>query len=145
MTPVEHVPDDHGDVPPPEYGEIDALLDGEAVDTVALRAMLDDPAACDYLVDALVLRRLAADMEPRHFVVRGRRGALTRVAQWVAAAAMLIGGVGAGYLYGHRTTSAPSSPGSIEVMVDTTPPAPAPTRSIRFEPGVNWTSQTRSQ
>lgn len=144
MTPVEQMPDDN-DQPPPAYGEIDALLDGEAVDTAALRAMLEDSAARDYFVDALALRSFSREMAPNHFVARGRRGAVTRVLQWAAAASILIVGAGAGYVYGHRASGTPSSQGSIEVIVGATPPpAPAPTRSIRFEPGVNWTSDSRS-
>ena len=146
MTPVDQMSDDRDDLPPPAYGEIDALLDGEAVDRHALRAVLDDPAARDYLVDALSLRQLAREMDTTGFVAaRARRSAIMRATQWAAAAAMLIAGAGAGYLYGQRATTTLSSPGSIEVVVEPPPPAaPAPTRSIRFEPGVNWTSEPRS-
>jgi hypothetical protein len=150
MTPVDHVPENTADDDlQPAYGEIDALLDGEAVDKALLRAMLEDPAARDYFVDALALRQLARDMEPGRFVVRRTpRGRLVRAAQWVAAAVILIVGAGAGYLYGHRADTISPPSGSLEVIVTApapvTPPPPAPTRSIRFEPGVNWTVQTRS-
>lgn len=146
MTPVEQVPDDSDHVEPSTYGEIDALVDGEAVDKAALRAMLDDPAARDYLVDALVLRQLAREMEPNRFMAaRTQRGVVSRVTRWAAAVAILVAGAGAGYVYGHRASNVSSSPASVEIMVGALPPpAPSPTRSIRFEPGVNWTSETRS-
>lgn len=148
MTPVDHVTDNAADDElPPKYGAIDALLDGEPVDRTTLCAMLDDSAARDYLVDALVLRQLARDMEPGQFVAtRTPRGLRTRTMQWVAAAVILVFGASAGYLYGHRVTPMPLESGSLEVVVDApaaeaSPPAPAPTRSIRFEPGVNWSTQ----
>jgi hypothetical protein len=149
MTPVDQDSENSPDRDlSPVYGEIDALLDGEVVDRTALRAMLDDPAARDYFVDALALRQLAREMEPGQFIpTRGSRSLMTRVVQWAAAVAILIAGAGAGYLYGHRGTVAlpSSSSGSLEVTVTPPPPlAPEPTRSIRFEPGVNWTSQSRS-
>jgi hypothetical protein len=146
MTPDDRRPDDHhDDLEPAAHAEIDALLDGEAVDKSALRATLNDPAARDYLIDALVLRQLAREMTPSRFVVPGQRRVFTRVARWAAAVVMLVAGASAGYVYGQRTTPAMSSQGSIEVVADPAPPpAPAPTRSIRFEPGVNWTSDTRS-
>jgi hypothetical protein len=150
MTPVEHGPDDNADHDLTSiYGEIDALLDGEPVDRTILRTMLDEPAARDYLVDALALRQLARDMGPGQFVAsratRGSGGLMTRTMQWVAAAVILVFGAGAGYLYGHRATAMSEASGSLEVVVESpaaaAPPAPEPTRSIRFEPGVNWTTQ----
>lgn len=131
------------------HAEIDALLDGEVVNRTALRRALDDPAARDYLVDALALRQLTRDMGPASFVApAARRGALHRASQWMAAAVILLAGAGLGYVYGERFQSQPSSQGTIEVVVDSgsaSPPAPEPTRLIRFEPGVNWTTTTRSQ
>ena len=56
---------------PAPHLEIDALLDGEAVDCTP-RAALDDPAARDYLVEALILRQIAHEMEPSRFVIRAR-------------------------------------------------------------------------
>jgi hypothetical protein len=138
--------DDRGDFPAPHL-EIDALLDGEAVDRHALRAALDDPAARDYLVEALLLRQIAREMEPSRFVIPGtRRGPLVGAARWLAAGVILAIGLGAGYAYGQGSRARTTSTGSVEVVLDAParPPAPEPTRSIRFEPGVNWTSQPRS-
>ena len=43
---------------------VDALLDGETVGKQMLREALEDPAAREYLVDALVLRQLTHEMAP---------------------------------------------------------------------------------
>jgi hypothetical protein len=124
--------------------EIDALLDGEAVDKDALRFALDDAGARDYLIDALLLRQITRDTGPQHYVEPGvARGPFARGARWIAAVLILAAGTGGGYVYGQR--SLPLASSSLEVAVDTAPPvAPEPTQIIRFEPGVNWTSQTGS-
>jgi hypothetical protein len=56
-------------------------------------------------------------------------------------------GTSIGYVYGQKSRAPSTSPGSVEVVLDdrTAPPAPEPTRRIRFEPGVNWTIDTRSR
>jgi hypothetical protein len=129
-----------------ERFEIDALLDGEAVEKEALRRVLGDSAARDYLVEALLLRQLAREMEPRRFVVPARPRPLARGARWLAAGVVLVLGTSAGYVYGQRAQGALMSPGSVEVILDDRPlpDAPEPTRIIRFEPGVNWTSESSS-
>ncbi len=132
----------------PERREIDALLDGEAVDKEALRRALGDAGTRDYLIDALALRALTHDMGPAHYVVPGvPRSAVARGIRWMAASLILVAGAGGGYLYG--LGSQPATPSSsFEVMVDTAPApapiAPEPTQIIRFEPGVNWTSTSGS-
>lgn len=125
--------------PPPGRIEIDALLDGEAVDKESLRVALGDAGARDYLIDALLLRQIARDAGPRHYIAPGvARGPFARGMRWLAAGVILATGAGGGYLYGLRSMPAASS--SFEVAVDTAPPvAPEPTQIIRFEPGVNWT------
>jgi hypothetical protein len=127
--------------------EIDALLDGEAVEKDALRHALEDAAARDYLVDALLLRQLTRDLEPRRFMAPARPRPLVRGARWLAAGVVLVLGTTVGYVYGQRAQSALVSPGSVEVVLGDrlAPQAPEPTHIIRFEPGVNWTSDTRSK
>jgi hypothetical protein len=123
---------------------IDALLDGEAVDKNVLRTTLDDDGARDYLVEALLLRQMTRDMGPQRFVVSGRpQGLWSRGARWIAACAVLAVGTGGGYLYGQRSQVRTTS---FEVVADNTPApaAPQPTHTIRFEPGVNWTSTSGS-
>jgi hypothetical protein len=126
-------------VPPPGRIEIDALLDGEAVDKESLRVALDDREARDYLIDALLLRQITRDTGPRYYVAPGiAPGPFARGMRWLAATVILVTGAGGGYLYGLR--SLPAASPSFEVAVDTAPPAaPEPTQVIRFEPGVNWT------
>lgn len=128
--------------------EIDALLDGEPVDGQALRAALDDQEARDYLVDALLLRRCAREMGPMTFAIPGApRGGIVRRLRWVAAALIVAVSAGAGYAYGKGSDVDDASSGYVEVMIDNRqpPPAPEPTRTIRFEPGVNWNAADRSQ
>jgi hypothetical protein len=147
MTPDEPLND--ADELLDSHSEIDALLDGEPVDKQRLRAALDDEGARDYLVEALVLRQITREMEPSRFVIPGtRRGPLHSATRWLAAAMILGIGLGAGYAYGHGSRPPAASTGSVEVVLDApapAPPAPEPTRTIRFEPGVNWTSPHRSQ
>lgn len=127
--------------------EIDALLDGEPVDKDALRSALDDAAARDYLVEALMLRQLTREIGPPRLVIPGSpHGTLVRRLRRLAAGVILALSAGAGYVYGLGARPSEPSPG-FEVVLDnrSAPPAPEPTRLIRFEPGVNWTSGSRSR
>ena len=131
------------------YSDIDALLDGELVDKDALRRALEQTDARDYLVDALLLRQMTREMEPARFAIPGTpRSPFVRGMRWLAAGVVLAVSAGAGYAFGQGQGSriAPP-PGFVEVRLDNQsapPPAPEPTRSIRFEPGVNWNSGSRS-
>ena len=135
-----------GEEAPPLW-QVDALLDGEPVDRRALRSALDDAAARDYLVDALLLRRMSRDMGPMRFSIPGTpRAAIVRRLRWAAAGLIVAVSAGAGYAYG-KGSRVEASPGYFEVVLDNrpAPPAPEPTRTIRFEPGVNWTAGDRSR
>jgi hypothetical protein len=147
MTPDESLNDAGARLDP--HSEIDALLDGEPVDKQRLRAALDDDGARDYLVEALVLRQITREMEPSRFVIPGtRRGPFYTATRWLAAGVLLAIGLGAGYAYGQVSRPPVPSTGSVEVVFDAPaaapPAAPEPTRTIRFEPGVNWTTTPRS-
>ena len=145
MTRDESVNDD-GE-PPTGGWEIDALVDGEIVDTQALRIALDDPAIRDYLVEVLRMRQLTREIGPARFSVAATpRRQLPRAARWLAAAVILAVGAGAGYVYGQTSRDGAVAAAAVEVVVGnpSAPAAPAPTRVIRFEPGVNWTSGNRS-
>ena len=86
-------------------------------------------------------------MEPARFAIPGApRGRLLRGTRWLAASVILVVGAGVGYVYGQGSRAQAESPGLVEVVLDNrpAPAAPEPTRLIRFEPGVNWTSGTRS-
>jgi hypothetical protein len=132
----------------PALLEIDALIDGEPVDRQALRTALDDPAARDYLVEALLLRQISRDMGPARFAIPGTpRAAIVRRLRWMAAGLIVAVSAGAGYAYGKGSRVDDASAGYLEVVLDNrpAPPAPEPTRTIRFEPGVNWTAGNRSR
>jgi|RhiMetdeSRZDD1v2_1073273.scaffolds.fasta_scaffold613253_3 hypothetical protein len=125
----------------PEHLDIDALLDGEPVERQALRAALEHPDARDYLVDALMLRQMTREMGPAQFAIPGTpRSAIVRRMRWLAAGLIVAVSAGAGYAYGKGSRNE-TSPGRLEVVIDNRPAvhAPEPTRTIRFEPGVNWT------
>ena len=127
----------------PEHLAVDALLDGELVDRDALRSALEDGDARDYLIDALMLRQMTRDMGPAQFSIPGTsRSPIGRRLRWLAAGLIVAMSAGAGYAYGKgaRPDAAPS--GLLEVVIDDRPAtsAPEPTRTIRFEPGINWTA-----
>lgn len=131
--------------PPPGRLEIDALLDGEPVDKESLRFALDSADARDYLIDTLLLRQLAIQMGPSRFVAPGRpHSPFARGMRWMAASLLLAIGAGGGYAYGLRSHAVPSSPPRTAAEISPAPTAPEPTRIIRFEPGVNWTSTAGS-
>ncbi len=124
----------------PRRAIIDALLDGEAVDKEAVREALGQPDTRDYFIDLLLLRRLAIDMGPNTFQTAGRPLTPTaRGLRWLAAAAVVITTAAGGYLVG-RDQPVPRRAGEAHVVVapTTAPRAPAPTHTIRFEPGTNW-------
>lgn len=139
-------PDEHARSTIPEgRAEIDALLDGEAVDKEALRTALTEASARDYLVDALILRQWAREMGPTQFVAPARaRGRLSSVMRRAAAVLVLTGGVAGGYFYGQRSPVNAVVPDAAVAegteALRPAPPPPEPTRVIRFEPGVNWTT-----
>ena len=132
-------PPSQGDPLSVRWHELDALLDGEPVDRDALRRDLVDDEAREYLVEALLLRRMAQAMGPTRFLAPGASvTSAGGLARRVAAAAIVALSLGVGYAYGQRAEAAPST---LEVSLMTAapaPPAPEPTRAIRFEPGVNW-------
>jgi hypothetical protein len=154
-TPIDRPANDGDRSPAPpaddasaELLTIDALLDGEPVDRHALRSALDDAGARDYLVEALVLRQMAREMGPTRFVIPAApRGAVVRRLRWVAAGVIVAVSAGAGYAYGKGSRGDDGVDGDFEVVLDSrpAPAAPEPTRTIRFEPGVNWTAGDRSR
>jgi hypothetical protein len=141
MTHDRSAPDPEPELP--EQSAIDALLDGEPVDKHALRHVLNDSQAREYFVDALVLRQLTHDMGPSGFVASAtRRGPLARRMRWLAAAAVAMTSAAGGYVYGQRAPEPDGSATAVEITLENTPPAaPAPTRVIRLEAGVNWSTK----
>jgi hypothetical protein len=136
MTPDDPIPSPLS----PACVIVDALLDGETVDKHALREALGDPAARDYFVDALVLRQLTREMAPLTFVAPASAArTLRRPLRWVMSAAVLALVAAGGFLAGNRHDVAPNV--DTAAMRDAATTAPAPTKIIRLEPGVSWTTE----
>jgi hypothetical protein len=120
---------------------LDAFVDGERVDPVALKRALSDAEGRDYLVDAWVLRENVQDematdpaVPPIRLVQPARRS-------WMLAAAVavvaLIAGYTVGLKYGAPRRNPPPvvapTPVNISPSAPRSFPAPAPTRVIRLE------------
>lgn len=134
----EHMNEQH---PDGAYAIVEAFIDGEPVDSAALKDALGDAAARDHLVDLLILREAVRTMSPvAGSVARRLSGASTR-ARWLAAAAAVVMSLTAGYLAGQRAIVSATAQSSVETTIDvgSVPVAPAPTRVVTLEPGVNWT------
>lgn len=126
---------------------VEAFLDGERVDPEALKVALAEPDARDHLVELLALRETVWSMTPSTWAPVARPGrARTR---WLAAAAAVVVSLTAGYLAGQQRvapTPIPPSP-TVEAVIHVpdSSAAPAPTRVISLQPGVNWTESRRGQ
>jgi hypothetical protein len=119
---------------------VDALLDGETVDKHALREALDEPAAREYFVDALVLRQLTREMAPLTFVAPAPLAhTARRPLRWAMSAAVLVLVAAGGFLAGNRHDEARNT--DTTVVRDAATTAPAPTKIIHLEPGVSWTTE----
>jgi hypothetical protein len=119
---------------------VDALLDGETVDKQTLRDALEDPAARAYFVDALVLRQLTHEMAPTTFAAAvAASGRKRQPLRWLVSAAVLALVAAGGFVAGHRHDAAATMAESTAVP-DAGTAAPVPTKVIRLEPGVSWTT-----
>lgn len=122
---------------------IDAFIDGERVDTDALKAALADSDGRDYLVDAWLLRE-AAQADPARGMNAAAAPAVSRPNRtpWLVAAAFAAA-LGGGYAIGVNINrgapvsgngTAPAETTSPIVSPSTGPfPVPAPTRVIQLE------------
>ena len=117
---------------------VEALLDGERVDGRAIKDALAVAAVRDHFVDLLMLRDAVAGMGPHEWRA-APRSKTRRGMKWAAAAAVVVACVAGGYAVGQRVTAAAPSNVEAVVTVDAAPVAPAPTKTIALEPGVNWT------
>jgi hypothetical protein len=122
---------------------VDAFIDGEPVNGTALKQALAAPEGRDYLVDLLVLRQSVGAMPP--FAVSGateHRRLLAGPARWIAAAACVALGALGGYLAAQRQGLFPAHASAlapaVEIDLSQSSSAPAPTRVIQLEPGLNW-------
>jgi hypothetical protein len=126
---------------------IDDLLDGEAIERERLRVALADADARDYFVDALVIRQAARELAPPVPLASTKRPRAPWT-RWLAAAVVLAtvgaAGVGGGYTWARRTIDVPAP---VETVMDVSPRtiAPAPTKVIHLQPGVNWTPEVVRQ
>jgi hypothetical protein len=123
---------------------IEAFADGDCVDADQLKQALAEEAGRDHLIDVLVLRGLmggGAASRPAMPTPRARSTG-SRMRWLSAAAAVALMSLAGGYLAGQRWPGPQAEPASAAVTpVGPIAPgvsAPAPTRVIRLEPGVDW-------
>ena len=105
-----------------------AFVDGERVDTLALKTALAQPEARDYLADLIALREVMAQAgsTPAAAARPSRR--------WlIGAAAAVMLSLSGGYALGLRLGGTGTGDGS--VVANT--PAPQPTRVIEVSPGAS--------
>ena len=128
---------------PTNHELVDALIDHEDVDVDALRRVLDEPAAREYLLDAHLLRRAmqaerAEGATESHDAVAPASSRQTGSRRFVLAAAMAAGLVCA-FAAGRATVGDGAGPvqrvSTIEADASdsTSFPAPAATRVIHVE------------
>lgn len=116
-----------------EFDIISAFLDGEPVDPDLLARTLADPGARTLLADFLKLRQALDEGEgvPTSLTrLKAPRVAIwsTRVPLQVAVMLALLASA-ATFVFSGRTAADGQAP-------------PAPTRALRFEPGVDWQTIT---
>jgi hypothetical protein len=104
---------------------IAAFVDGERVDAEALKLALGDAAGRDYLADIVSLREAVRLPDPAMTTVAP---AAMNTRRWLAAAALVVVGLGTGFAIGHQFARTGASATA----------APTPNRVIELKPGVNW-------
>jgi len=121
---------------------IEAFADGESVDADHLKSALALAEGRDHLVDVLLVRQLVGSQgatRPLAVSAPARKAAVRW--GWIsAAAATIVLSVAGGYAVGHRTTGTTASASTSDAQLVTSP-APAPTRVIQLENGVDWTER----
>ena len=130
-----------------ELEVIDALIDGERVNTAALKAVLASEAGRDYFVDAWMLREAVQELNdtaPAGAKVRAEStetpAPARAVGRWLIPAA-LAAGLAGGYFAGYRQAGAEEivtrPPAVTTVASAPSPkpvfPVPPPTRVIQLE------------
>ena len=126
------------------FAVVEAFLDGERVDSQALKAALADEAAREHFVDLVALREAVGSMAPGAWSASGRAVGRDHV-RWFAAAAAVVVSLTAGYFAGQRTEASTGTPPSaVEAVIqfERRPTAPTPTQVISLRPGINWTEQS---
>ena len=129
--------------PDPVLSVIAAFMDGEPVESSVLKEALAMPAGRDYLIDLLSMRGLMRSTFPSEATIPRPTSWFRRAS--TIAAAIVLAALG-GYLAGQKF-----DPAARRAQVDTAPvmiefhqpaPAPAPTRVIQLQPGLNWKDST---
>jgi len=134
------------------YDVIQAFADGEPVAPAELDAALADPEGRAHLIDLMVLRKLVKSSTAAVMPVASGR-TVRHPFRWLAAAAVVLTTASVGsYFLGERSslssgdvvpqtqTATPTPDASGQDSGATVPP-PAPTKVIRFQPGVDWTER----
>ena len=112
---------------------LDAWLDGEPVSPDVVEALLATPEGRVYAVDVMALRcALRADVPVAPMVTPQ-----SRWKQLAAVAAVAVLTATAGYVAGH-SMARDDAGAAVPVTAATPGAAPAPTRVIQFEVGVDW-------
>ena len=119
---------------------IDAFVDAEPVDPIALKRALSEPEGRDYLVDAWLLRNVVQDEMALEAASLARPAGSAGRRPWLIAAgiagACLIGGYVAGTQFPGTTGPPPVEPPRVEVQTPAASasfPMPPATRVIRLE------------
>jgi hypothetical protein len=116
----------------PDLAVLDAWVDGEAVARDAVAELLRTEEGRAYAIDIMRLRRAMQVDTPVQVTKQPSR--------WrpVAAAAAILLTTAAGYVAGQYTNRAPVEFVNPASTASAAAPAPAPTRVIQFEVGVDW-------
>src|SRR5262245_50785845 len=120
---------------------VEAFADGEPVEPSALLDALSKPEGREHLVDVLVLRGLVGDHgSARPAALAPARPARSRVRRLAVAASLAAVSMLGGYVWGQRTSELPIRATDTPAVAPSSAPvpAPAPTRIIRLETGVDW-------
>jgi len=120
-----------------EMEVIDAFVDGERVDSEAIKRALADPEGRAYLVDAWLLREAMQEDQARTAAAAPQARSARPAQRWLIAAGIaagLIGGYATGRTTG-RSTQLPAAPPATTAVVQPSPafPVPAATRVIQLE------------
>jgi len=129
---------------------IDAFVDGERVDPQELERALSERQGRDYMIAAWLLRESVQDEIALEPIAAMPAPSARRWVSRVMVAAVAAFCLASGYLVGHRMAgpgtpepgASPSVTNTIAPAPKTTPMAPAPTRVIRLQPGVDWKEGT---
>lgn len=123
---------------------LDAWIDGEPVSPDAVEALLATHDGRVYAVDVMALRcAVRADM-PAAPVVKPVNQVATPPSRWrtyAAAAAVAVLTTAGGFVAGQYVTRDDGEPAA-SIAATTHDSAPAPTRVIQFEVGVDWSESS---